>query len=109
MAQDSGGYSGYSGDTAADNVSSPRLKSRRVYSEDTQIRAGDNGGYARGYHKLFALLAAWQIPLRPGRQVRQAVFLCIGVPVGNVLICRCEGAVVSDLGSVRTACAGASG
>ena len=34
-----GGYSGYSEDTAADNVSSPRPRSRRGYSEDTQIRA----------------------------------------------------------------------
>ena len=42
-----GGYSGYSGDTAADNVSSPKPRSRRGYSEDTQIRAGDNGGYSR--------------------------------------------------------------
>jgi hypothetical protein len=42
-----GCYSGYSGDTTADNVSSPRPRTCRGYSEDTQIRAGDNGGYAR--------------------------------------------------------------
>jgi len=42
-----GGYSGYSEDTAADNVSSPKPRTCRVYSEDTQKRAGDNGGYAR--------------------------------------------------------------
>ena len=47
MAQDSGGYSGYSGDTAVDNVSSPKPRTCRGYSEDTQIRAGDNGGTAR--------------------------------------------------------------
>jgi len=41
-----GGYSGYSEDTAADNVSSPKPRTCRVYSEDTQKRAGDNGGYA---------------------------------------------------------------
>ena len=60
-----GGYSGYSEDIAVDNVSSPKPRTYRGYSEDTQIRAGDNGGYARGYHDLFVLLAAWQIPLRP--------------------------------------------
>jgi len=42
-----GGYSGYSGDIAVDNVSSPEAKARGVYSEDTQIRAGDNGGDVR--------------------------------------------------------------
>jgi len=42
-----GGYSGYSGDIAVDNVSSPKPRTRRGYSEDTQIRAGDNGGTAR--------------------------------------------------------------
>ena len=31
-----GGYSGYSEDTAADNVSSPRLRACGGYSEDTQ-------------------------------------------------------------------------
>jgi hypothetical protein len=41
-----GGYSGYSEDTPADNVSSPKPRTRRVYSEDTQKRAGDNGGSA---------------------------------------------------------------
>jgi hypothetical protein len=46
------------------------------------------GGYARGYHELFALLAAWQVPVLPGRPVCQAVFLCIGAPVGNILSCR---------------------
>jgi hypothetical protein len=38
------GDSGYSGDTAVDNASSPKPRSWRGYSEDTQIRAGDNGG-----------------------------------------------------------------
>ncbi len=42
-----GCYSGYSEDTTADNVSSPRLRTRRDYSKDTQNRASDNGGYAR--------------------------------------------------------------
>jgi hypothetical protein len=42
-----GGYSGYGEDTAVDNVSSPRPRSRRSYSEDTRIGPGDNGGYAR--------------------------------------------------------------
>ena len=42
-----GGYSGYSGDIAVDNVSSPKPRTCRGYSEDTQIRAGDNGGYVR--------------------------------------------------------------
>src|SRR3974377_725645 len=28
-------------------------------------RGDQNGGYARGYHELFVLLSAWQIPLRP--------------------------------------------
>lgn len=36
-----GGYSGYSGDAAADNVSSPKPITPGGYSEDTQIRAGD--------------------------------------------------------------------
>ena len=39
-------------DTAVDNVSSPKPRSRRGYSEDTQIGAGDNGGYTRGRHGL---------------------------------------------------------
>jgi hypothetical protein len=34
------------------------------------LTGGQIGGYARGYHELFALLAAWQIPLRPRRPVR---------------------------------------
>ena len=34
-----GCYSGYSEDTTADNVSSPRLRTRRGYSKDTQNRA----------------------------------------------------------------------
>ena len=42
-----GGYSGYSGDTTVDNVSPPKPRGRRGYSEDTEIRAGDNGGYVR--------------------------------------------------------------
>jgi len=47
------------------------------------------GGYARGYHDLFSLLAAWQqIPLRPRWPVRQPVFLCIGALVAKLLICR---------------------
>ena len=37
-----GGYSGYSEDTAADNVSSPKPRTCRGYSEDTQKWAGDN-------------------------------------------------------------------
>src|SRR5256886_12525932 len=41
-----GCYSGYSEDTAIDNVSSPEAKAYGVYSEDTQIRTPDNGGYA---------------------------------------------------------------
>jgi hypothetical protein len=45
----------------------------------------------RGYHEPFALSVAWQIPLRPRRSVLQAVFLCIGTLVANVLICRDEG------------------
>jgi hypothetical protein len=43
-----GRYSGYGEDITVDNVSSPGPRTRRGYSEDTQIRAGDNGGYARG-------------------------------------------------------------
>jgi hypothetical protein len=35
----SGCYSGYSEDTAIDNVSSPEPGTRRDYSEDTQMRA----------------------------------------------------------------------
>src|SRR5206468_1916337 len=42
-----GCYSGYSEDTAIDNVSSPKPKTRGVYSEDTQTRAIDNGGSVR--------------------------------------------------------------
>jgi hypothetical protein len=42
-----GGYSGCSGNTAIDNVSSPQQKPLGGYGEDTLIRAGDNGGYAR--------------------------------------------------------------
>jgi hypothetical protein len=42
-----GGYSGYSEDTAADNVSSLKPRTCRVYSEDTQKWAGDNGGEVR--------------------------------------------------------------
>jgi len=42
-----GGYSGYSEDTTADNVSSPMPRASGGYSEDTQNGAGDNGGTAR--------------------------------------------------------------
>ena len=42
-----GGYSGCSGNTATDNVSSPQQKPLGRYGEDTLIRAGDNGGNAR--------------------------------------------------------------
>jgi hypothetical protein len=42
-----GGYSGCSGNTATDNVSSPQQKPLGGYGEDTLIRAGDNGGSAR--------------------------------------------------------------
>jgi len=42
-----GRYSGYSEDTAADNVSSPKPRTRRGYSEDTQNGAGDNGIFCR--------------------------------------------------------------
>jgi len=34
----------YSGDTTADNVSSPKPRTCGVYSKDTPKRAGDNGG-----------------------------------------------------------------
>ena len=37
-----GGYSGYSGDIAVDNVSSPKPRTCGGYSEDAQIRACDN-------------------------------------------------------------------
>jgi hypothetical protein len=50
------------------------------------------GGSVRGYHDLFALLAAWQIPLRPRRPVRQPVFLCIGALFANVLMAAAYGA-----------------
>ena len=42
-----GGYSGCSGNTATDNLSSPQQKPLGGYGEDTLIRAGDNGGYVR--------------------------------------------------------------
>jgi hypothetical protein len=51
-------------------------------------RTAPNAGYARGYHGLFASLTAWQIPLRPRRPVRQAVFLRIGALGANARICR---------------------
>jgi len=35
----------------ADNVSSPRPRTCRGYSEDTQIQAGDNGGYWHNMHE----------------------------------------------------------
>ena len=41
-----GAHISYGKDTAIDNVSSPKPRTCRGYSEDTQIRAGDNGGYA---------------------------------------------------------------
>jgi hypothetical protein len=58
-------------------VSSPEARGCRGYSEDTQIRAGDNGGYARGYRECFLSLTAWQIPLRARRSVGQAVFFSL--------------------------------
>jgi hypothetical protein len=42
-----GGYSGYSGHTATDNVSSPQQKPLGGYGEDTQKWARDNGGLGR--------------------------------------------------------------
>ena len=42
-----GGYSGYSEDTAPDNPSSPKPRTFRSYSEDTQNGTGDNGGSVR--------------------------------------------------------------
>lgn len=47
-----GGYSGCSGHAATDNVSSPQQKPLGDYGEDTLIRAGDNGGYAREMPRL---------------------------------------------------------
>jgi hypothetical protein len=42
-----GDRAGYSEDTTADNVSLPQPRTCRAYSDDTQIRAGDNGGPTR--------------------------------------------------------------
>ena len=59
-----GGYSGYSGHAATGNVSSPQQKPLGGYGEDTLIRAGDNGGYARGYH---AVASRFRNPSSRGR------------------------------------------
>ncbi len=42
-----GAYRGYSEDTTADNVSSPKVKASGGYSEDTQILTLDDVGYSR--------------------------------------------------------------
>ena len=72
-----GGYSGYSEDTSVDNVSSPRPRSRRGYSEDTQIRAGDNGGSLCGSVKTERLGDVPDAPrglgCRPQAQARSRV------------------------------------
>jgi len=62
----------------------PCLSVQAARAETTSKR--QIGGYARGYHELFASLAAWQIPLQARWSVRQAVCLCIVALVANVLI-----------------------
>jgi hypothetical protein len=56
----------------------PRRKStqntRGGYSGDTQIRAGDNGGSARGYQAVFVPSTALA---SPGYEGQQAVYLYI--------------------------------
>ena len=46
------------------------------------------GGSARGYQELFTPLA---IPAKAEQTRGQAVYLCIGALVANVLICRRQG------------------
>jgi len=63
-----GCYSGYSEDATADNVSSPRPRTCRGYSEDTQIRAGDYyGGYACG---CYGDLTGSPLPAAASRSLR---------------------------------------
>ncbi len=80
----------YSGDTTADNVSSPKPRTCGVYSKDTPKRAGDNGGTVRGYQGIFVALAAQQSRLWTNRTVSPAVYLYIAALGANVLNCRVE-------------------
>jgi hypothetical protein len=68
------------GDTAIDNVSSPKPRSCGVYSRDIENRAGDNGGTVRGHQELFAPFKA--VLLRPDGQPARPYF-CPSPRVGR--------------------------
>jgi hypothetical protein len=61
---------------------------RGGYSEDTQIRAGDNGGSARCYQAIFVPSTALA---SPGYDGQPAVYLYIAALEVNVLNCRIPG------------------
>jgi hypothetical protein len=67
-------------------VSSPKPGTRGGYSEDTQIRAGDNGGSARGY---LAVGGASQQSGMAYLMIVCSVYLYIAILGANVRICRC--------------------
>ena len=70
-------------------ISPPFCTTQRM---DTEIPAvAHNGGYARGYHELFALFGRLTDPVKAPQAVLRAVFLCIGALGANVRICRRQG------------------
>jgi hypothetical protein len=71
---------------------SPRRKctqnTRGGYSEDTEIRAPDNGGSARDYQRIFVPLAALTNSGHGPNGGQPTVYLYIAALEANVLNCR---------------------
>jgi hypothetical protein len=98
--QSGGGYSGYSDDTPADNVSSQKPRTCRVYSEDTPKRAGDNGGTVRRMSAQprptrDSIRGSRRPRLRPPREHRGASMSIVWMPIGRT--CQQLAFTVSDV------------